>query len=84
MTHSFGQGSFEVEVSVTYSISYRFAGQANWLADPGQIGMPAYVSVEVNNSVDQPFQETTPTIISKLPFLVSANCLLHGTAIGCF
>ena len=84
VTHSFDPGFFDVEVVITYSISYRLEGQANWIADPGQIGMPAIVSVEVNDQPTLPSEELTSVVLAKTPLLVSVNCLSNRTAIGCF
>lgn len=82
-THVFSNGRFDVEVTITYSVSYRFAGQGPWLADPGQIEMPATVLVSVSDSGDQAVP-AAPKNLTQLPYLVSANCLATLNAVGCF
>lgn len=79
--HIFATGSFEVEVIITYSVSYRFAGQLDWVADPGQIDMPATVLILVSDERN-PAQPSIKTEI-RAPFLVSANCLANPRAPGC-
>jgi hypothetical protein len=82
-THVFTNGKFDVEVTITYSVSYRFAGQGPWLEDPGQIDMPATVLVSVSDSGDQAAPEASKNLI-KMPYLVSANCINNASSVGCF
>lgn len=83
-THSFNAGNFAVEVTITYSVSYRFAGQATWVLDPGQIEMPAFVQVSVGDFTNWSQPEAQTRTVSKLSYLVSANCLANTSSVGCF
>jgi len=80
--HIFGAGNYSVEVTITYAVSYRFAGQLSWVADPGQIEMPASVFVSVGDSgnLEAPPEPSTQ---AATPYLVSANCLANSRALGC-
>lgn len=80
-THIYSAGSFDVEVIITYSVSYRFAGQVGWVADPGQIEMPATVFVSVADQASPAPPSTR--VVNQLPYLVSANCLANWQALGC-
>jgi hypothetical protein len=82
-THSFGSGTFDVQVTITYAVFYRLVGQLAWILDPGQIQMPAVVQVSVGDSSNwsPPEEPRLPT--SKLPYLVSANCLANTSSVGC-
>lgn len=83
-THAFRPGNFDVQVTITYAVSYRFAGQIAWILDPGQIQMPASVQVSVGDSPNwSPPEEQLP-LAPKLPYLVSANCLTSASSVGCF
>lgn len=82
-THQFGAGVFSVEVTIIYAVSYRFSGQDSWVADPGQIEMPAMVLVNVGDSGSQEAL-LEPSIELRLPYLVSANCIANARAVGCF
>lgn len=82
-SHAFASGNFDIEVTITYAVSYRFSGQSAWISDPGQIEMPASVRVFVGDSPswDLPAVEAPPT--RKFAFLVSANCLEAIRPVGC-
>jgi hypothetical protein len=81
--HIFAAGNYSVEVTITYAVSYRLAGQVSWVADPGQIDMPASVLVSVGDSgnLEAPAEPSTQ---AATPYLVSANCLANSRALGCF
>lgn len=83
VARSFGQGSFEIRVVITYAVSYRFSGQEAWIADPGEIDMPDTVQVSVSDSGGPKPTFKVPEL-ARLPYLVSANCLAFPKAIGCF
>ena len=82
-SHFFGLGNYRVEVIITYAVSYRFAGQVSWVADPGLIEMPAAVLVSVTDMQEQE-ASPIPESAALLPYLVSANCLKNTQAPGCF
>lgn len=82
-THSFGSGNFDVRVTITYAVFYRLVGQLAWILDPGQIQMPAVVQVSVGDSSNWSPPEEGPLPASKLPYLVSANCLANTSSVGC-
>jgi len=83
-THSFSSGNFDVRVTITYAVFYRLVGQLVWILDPGQIQMPAVVQVSVGDSSNWSPPEEEPLPTSKLPYLVSANCLANTSSVGCF
>ncbi|MEY3889070.1 MAG: hypothetical protein RI931_192 [Actinomycetota bacterium] len=82
-SHAFRPGNFDVRVTITYAVSYRLVGQLAWILDPGQIQMPAVVQVSVSDSSNwsPPEEELLPA--SKVPYLVSANCLANSSSVGC-
>ena len=82
-THSFGSGNFDVQVTITYAVFYRLVGQLAWILDPGQIQMPAVVQVSVGDSANWSPPEEELLLTSKLPYLVSANCLANTSSVGC-
>lgn len=79
--HSFVSGNFDVEVTITYSVSYRLSGQLGWVGDPGLIEMPATVLVSVSDGGSQAPMQPEPR--ARVPYLVSANCLANFSAVGC-
>lgn len=81
--HSFAAaGTYSATVAVKYSVSYRLAGQTNWITEATPITLTDQVQIVVAALGGQ----TAPApglAISQRPYLVGDNCLKNSNAFAC-
>jgi len=88
LAHRFAApGTYLANLTVRYSVSYRFAGQSNWTIEPGSIELTDQVQVIVNELVGSPANPAEPSdepaTGGQRPYLVGSNCLQRPSAFGC-
>lgn len=89
--HAFAsEGNYQVSARVVYAVSYRFIGQASWVAEPGTIAMIARLSIQVSaeagggGNVGGPItaDDVAPTGGGRVA-LVGADCIQRPGSFGC-
>jgi hypothetical protein len=86
LTHSFSSpGTYVANVTVRYSVSYRFAGESAWVAEPGSIELTDQVQVLVATTGQPGSSGLSPSAEpdSLSPYLVGSNCIQRPSAFGC-
>jgi len=73
-------GTYSASVAVRYRVSYRLAGQANWITEDAEITLTDQAQVTVNSSHDS---SSTHETIAERPYLVGDNCLKNPFAFAC-
>ena len=78
-------GSHTANVTVRYLVSYRFAGQTAWVAEPGFIELTDKVEVLVATSGQTGLPNLSPNSDPDAlrPYLVGSNCIQRPSAFGC-
>lgn len=81
--HKFASpGTYSATVAVKYLVSYRLAGQTNWITDAAQITLTDQVQITVANA-SQPGSESSSQAVPQQPYLVGENCIRQPLAFAC-
>jgi PKD repeat protein len=80
-THRYSRaGSFVIEATVTYAVSYQISGESIWV-ESGSIAVSDSMSVVVSSNSGGAEPSTAP--VNKVVRIVGKNCLEKPGTFGC-
>lgn len=78
----FSAGTYSASVAIRYRVSYRLAGQANWINEGAEITLTDQVTVTVSAGQGSG-SNTASEMVAERPYLVGDNCLKNPAAFAC-
>jgi hypothetical protein len=78
----FSAGTYSASVEIRYRVSYRLAGQANWINEGAEITLTDQVTVAVSAGQGSG-SNAASEMVAERPYLVGDNCLKNPAAFAC-